>query len=40
VGIALGETGETAASIVARADEAMYRMKQDGKAGFMFAAGG
>ena len=38
VGIALGETGETAASIVARADEAMYRMKQGGKAGFMFAA--
>ena len=40
VGIALGETGETAASIVARADEAMYRMKQGGKAGFMFAAAG
>jgi diguanylate cyclase (GGDEF)-like protein/PAS domain S-box-containing protein len=38
VGIALGETGETAASIVARADEAMYRMKQGGKAGFLFAA--
>jgi diguanylate cyclase (GGDEF)-like protein/PAS domain S-box-containing protein len=37
VGIALGETGETAASIVARADEAMYRMKQGGKAGFRFA---
>jgi diguanylate cyclase (GGDEF)-like protein/PAS domain S-box-containing protein len=38
VGIAIGETGETAASIVARADEAMYRMKQGGKAGFRFAA--
>jgi diguanylate cyclase (GGDEF)-like protein/PAS domain S-box-containing protein len=42
VGIALGESGETAASLVARADEAMYRMKQGGKAGFLFAgaAGG
>ncbi|MDP9301488.1 MAG: sensor domain-containing diguanylate cyclase [Actinomycetota bacterium] len=42
VGIALGEPGETAASLVARADEAMYRMKQGGKAGFLFAgaAGG
>jgi diguanylate cyclase (GGDEF)-like protein len=38
VGIALGETGETAASIVARADEAMYRMKQGGKAGFRLGA--
>jgi diguanylate cyclase (GGDEF)-like protein/PAS domain S-box-containing protein len=37
VGIALGETGENAASLVARADEAMYRMKQGGKAGFRFA---
>jgi diguanylate cyclase (GGDEF)-like protein/PAS domain S-box-containing protein len=37
VGIALGESGETAASLVARADEAMYRMKQGGKAGFLFA---
>jgi len=42
VGIALGGSGETAASLVARADEAMYRMKQGGKAGFLFAgaAGG
>ena len=42
VGIALGESGETASSLVARADEAMYRMKQGGKAGFLFAgaAGG
>jgi diguanylate cyclase (GGDEF)-like protein/PAS domain S-box-containing protein len=38
VGIALGEIGETASSLVARADEAMYRMKQGGKAGFRFAA--
>ena len=37
VGITLGEPGETAASLVARADEAMYRMKQGGKAGFQFA---
>jgi diguanylate cyclase (GGDEF)-like protein/PAS domain S-box-containing protein len=37
VGIALGEPGETAASLIARADEAMYRMKQGGKAGFLFA---
>ncbi|TMK34898.1 MAG: diguanylate cyclase [Actinobacteria bacterium] len=42
VGIALGSPGETAASLVSRADEAMYRMKQGGKAGFLFAgaAGG
>ncbi len=42
VGIALGGPGETASSLVARADEAMYRMKQGGKAGFLFAgaAGG
>jgi len=42
VGIALGSPGETASSLVARADEAMYRMKQGGKAGFLFAgaAGG
>src|SRR5512132_2661871 len=42
VGIALGEPGETAASLIGRADEAMYRMKQGGKAGFLFAgaAGG
>jgi diguanylate cyclase (GGDEF) domain len=33
VGIALGEPGETAASLIGRADEAMYRMKQGGKAG-------
>jgi diguanylate cyclase (GGDEF)-like protein len=38
IGVALGETGETAASLVARADEAMYRMKQGGKAGFRLAA--
>ncbi len=37
VGIALGSLGESAASIVARADEAMYRTKQDGKAGYRFA---
>ena len=37
VGIALGEPGETAASLIGRADEAMYRMKQGGKAGFLFA---
>ncbi|MEP6758797.1 MAG: diguanylate cyclase [Actinomycetota bacterium] len=37
VGIALGSFGESAASIVARADEAMYRTKQDGKAGYRFA---
>ena len=42
VGIALGEPGETAASLIGRADEAMYRMKQGGKAGFLVAgaAGG
>jgi diguanylate cyclase (GGDEF)-like protein/PAS domain S-box-containing protein len=38
IGVALGETGETGASLVARADEAMYRMKQGGKAGFRLAA--
>jgi len=37
VGIALGSLGESAASIVARADEAMYRTKQNGKAGYRFA---
>jgi diguanylate cyclase (GGDEF)-like protein/PAS domain S-box-containing protein len=37
VGIALSSIGESAASIVARADEAMYRTKQDGKAGYRFA---
>src|SRR5262249_18991462 len=37
IGIALCEAGESAASLVARADEAMYRMKQGGKAGFRFA---
>jgi len=37
VGIAIGSPGESAASIVARADEAMYRTKQDGKAGYRFA---
>ena len=37
VGIALGSLGESASSIVARADEAMYRTKQDGKAGYRFA---
>ena len=37
VGIAIGSLGESAASIVARADEAMYRTKQDGKAGYRFA---
>jgi len=37
VGIALGALGESASSIVARADEAMYRTKQDGKAGYRFA---
>jgi len=38
VGIAIGSRGESAASIVARADEAMYRTKQDGKAGYRFAS--
>jgi diguanylate cyclase (GGDEF)-like protein/PAS domain S-box-containing protein len=38
VGIAIGVPGESAASIVARADEAMYRTKQDGKAGYRFAS--
>jgi diguanylate cyclase (GGDEF)-like protein/PAS domain S-box-containing protein len=38
VGIAIGGLGESAASVVARADEAMYRTKQDGKAGYRFAA--
>ncbi|HLB39129.1 MAG TPA: diguanylate cyclase [Actinomycetota bacterium] len=38
VGIAIGSLGESAASIVARADEAMYRTKQDGKAGYRFAS--
>jgi diguanylate cyclase (GGDEF)-like protein/PAS domain S-box-containing protein len=38
VGIAIGSPGESAASIVARADEAMYRTKQDGKAGYRFAS--
>jgi diguanylate cyclase (GGDEF)-like protein/PAS domain S-box-containing protein len=38
VGIAIGSLGESAASVVARADEAMYRTKQDGKAGYKFAA--
>jgi len=37
VGIAIGSRGESAASIVARADEAMYRTKQEGKAGYRFA---
>ena len=37
VGIAIGSLGESAASVVARADEAMYRTKQDGKAGYRFA---
>jgi diguanylate cyclase (GGDEF)-like protein/PAS domain S-box-containing protein len=37
VGIAIGVPGESAASIVGRADEAMYRTKQDGKAGYRFA---
>ena len=37
VGIAIGALGESAASVVARADEAMYRTKQDGKAGYKFA---
>ena len=38
VGIAIGSFGESAGSIVARADEAMYRTKQDGKAGYRFAS--
>jgi diguanylate cyclase (GGDEF)-like protein len=38
VGIAIGSLGESAGSIVARADEAMYRTKQDGKAGYRFAS--
>jgi diguanylate cyclase (GGDEF)-like protein/PAS domain S-box-containing protein len=38
VGIAIGALGESAASVIARADEAMYRTKQDGKAGYKFAA--
>ena len=38
VGIAIGSPGESAASIVARADEAMYRTKQEGKAGYRFAS--
>ncbi len=38
VGISIGSLGESAASIVARADEAMYRTKQDGKAGYRFAS--
>jgi diguanylate cyclase (GGDEF)-like protein/PAS domain S-box-containing protein len=37
VGIAIGGLGESAASVVARADEAMYRTKQNGKAGYRFA---
>jgi diguanylate cyclase (GGDEF)-like protein/PAS domain S-box-containing protein len=37
VGVAIGAVGESAASVVARADEAMYRTKQDGKAGYRFA---
>jgi diguanylate cyclase (GGDEF)-like protein/PAS domain S-box-containing protein len=37
VGVAIGSLGESAASVVARADEAMYRTKQDGKAGYRFA---
>jgi diguanylate cyclase (GGDEF)-like protein/PAS domain S-box-containing protein len=37
VGIAIGSLGESAASVVARADEAMYRTKQNGKAGYRFA---
>jgi diguanylate cyclase (GGDEF)-like protein/PAS domain S-box-containing protein len=37
VGVAIGGLGESAASVVARADEAMYRTKQDGKAGYRFA---
>jgi diguanylate cyclase (GGDEF)-like protein/PAS domain S-box-containing protein len=37
VGVAIGALGESAASVVARADEAMYRTKQDGKAGYRFA---
>ena len=37
VGIAIGALGESAASVIARADEAMYRTKQDGKAGYKFA---
>ena len=37
VGIALGALGESAASVVNRADEAMYRAKQEGKAGYRFA---
>jgi diguanylate cyclase (GGDEF)-like protein/PAS domain S-box-containing protein len=37
VGVAIGSLGESAASVVARADEAMYRIKQDGKAGYRFA---
>ena len=36
--VAIGSPGESAASIVARADEAMYRTKQDGKAGYRFAS--
>jgi diguanylate cyclase (GGDEF)-like protein/PAS domain S-box-containing protein len=38
VGVAIGSLGESAASVVARADEAMYRTKQDGKAGYRFAS--
>jgi diguanylate cyclase (GGDEF)-like protein/PAS domain S-box-containing protein len=38
VGIAIGVPGESAASVVARADEAMYRTKQEGKAGYRFAS--
>jgi diguanylate cyclase (GGDEF)-like protein len=38
VGIAIGVPDESAASIVARADEAMYRTKQEGKAGYRFAS--
>jgi diguanylate cyclase (GGDEF)-like protein/PAS domain S-box-containing protein len=38
MGIAIGAPGESAASIVGRADEAMYRTKQDGKAGYRFAS--
>ncbi len=38
VGIAIGAPGESAASIVGRADEAMYGVKQNGKAGYRFAS--
>ena len=37
VGVAVGLPGEGAASLLERADSAMYRMKREGKAGYRLA---